>query len=1113
MMQSTRRGRHTAKPPKPRALAFPLRALIERINSNEDPPWASYLSAGVVRAERSVRQEEDRMQDTLPRLLGARKIECGLGNLSSGGCCGGRDIVLTGGVAGSITGGMTGGMTSLVGRVWELSQDSKGCRDVQLALEQAGEDLRRLIVAEVAGHVLDAMRCPHANHVLQKCITSSRPADCQFIIDEIMACNGFVELAARHKYGCRIIQRLLERCSTAQVECVANAILSDVSGIARHPYGNYVLQNLLEHGTPAHRHKLAEELRKEIVPICQDSFGSAVVAAALSQLCKEDAISLARAIVQEQGLLTFMAHARHGHSAVRLLLQALDGPDLARARELLCAELPSLKVSRYGRIVASWLDAEGRKSGAAGDLHGSVPTFSDWSDDFARSQGNAEAKHTKVFACTYSVLPLCRLANLPVRTLEVKKGAKAAQMVYGLATSSPCHERGLQLGDRSEVGGPSHDPAGSMSTCIQITEGVVPGINRLALKGHMEQFGQVDLVHMGNRQNPEEVRFSTPEAAQALEAINAGQVVIDGMLLKAQYMQGKGRGRGAPPTATERNLEAVTSSWSVSAPELQRGAEVEVVERSEAAAEIAAATAVEGRNGRCTEMKFGDVQRRHEKMSGEVLHHLSPCQANAVEAAFKLCAESRVDRQQTHAKEHKRRILSREGEAVETHVDAVDASLGAMAELTARERRLVHMTSNIFDEKGSDKSVYSASRQKELLENLRQSYVQKNGAPEAMNLPRPQEMKYALMSGNHAVLPASSAVNGPGTKRDAQFMPKEFWSTSVDLKWHDVRNERCRHKSHAAERANLDAKDKKTREMSSELFQKERLVNRTMGKSDLVADGTDYLALDSSLHEQHGTVPGGATGRRSSASQRQQANLAASGYNTMPQPEVAPEVTGGYAQEHPARCLGPGAPPGRRSGKEMRNYSDLFGSEMGRRPAPTQQRQDIIGTSTCTFLDHRGEIEAARREEGRLAGATTPANRKEAEMSSTLHGHKTPRGQKAPELEQALAVERGVWDSKEGMAINAEVSRRHREKEFNKDFEGDVFHLSRKQDCLDSSQVRENIGQPAPIEAPVSPRSGAGLMSPYSPTRQGGPSAAKREKMLQFAKDTKLASLQSSIFS
>lgn len=318
---------------KPRALAFPLRALIERIDANEDPPWASYMSPAIVRAERAAQPKEE-----LPRLLGSRPEQ------NDPHCC--REI-------------------SLAGRVWELSQDSKGCREVQLAIEEASDDVRRGLLAEIAGHVLDAMRCPHANHVLQKCITCSRPQDCQFIVDEIMACNGFVELAARHKYGCRIIQRLLERCPL-QVERIAAAILSDVSGIARHPYGNYVLQNLLEHGTPAHRHRLAEELRQEIVAICQDSFGSAVVAAALSKLCKEDAISLARAIVQEQGLLTFMAHARHGHAAVRTILQALDGPDLAKARELLSAELPSLKVSRYGRVVASWIDTEGRKSAAYG---------------------------------------------------------------------------------------------------------------------------------------------------------------------------------------------------------------------------------------------------------------------------------------------------------------------------------------------------------------------------------------------------------------------------------------------------------------------------------------------------------------------------------------------------------------------------------------------------------------------------------------------------------------------------------------------------------------------------------------------------------------------------
>ena len=115
---------------------------------------------------------------------------------------------------------------------------------------------------------------------------------------------------------------------------------------------------------------------------------------------------------EEQGLLTFMvctsaclcmpllctshaslagqAHARHGHSAVRLLLQAprhvlhercawvmsqllgqleaLDGPDLARARELLCAELPSLKVSRPGckDFLIAFAPRNARAEGMAG---------------------------------------------------------------------------------------------------------------------------------------------------------------------------------------------------------------------------------------------------------------------------------------------------------------------------------------------------------------------------------------------------------------------------------------------------------------------------------------------------------------------------------------------------------------------------------------------------------------------------------------------------------------------------------------------------------------------------------------------------------------------------
>ena len=66
-------------------LAFPLRALVERINVNDDPAWAACMSPDIIRAERAERsaRETDRempreipreipTREELPRLLGAR---------------------------------------------------------------------------------------------------------------------------------------------------------------------------------------------------------------------------------------------------------------------------------------------------------------------------------------------------------------------------------------------------------------------------------------------------------------------------------------------------------------------------------------------------------------------------------------------------------------------------------------------------------------------------------------------------------------------------------------------------------------------------------------------------------------------------------------------------------------------------------------------------------------------------------------------------------------------------------------------------------------------------------------------------------------------------------
>jgi len=112
--------------------------------------------------------------------------------------------------------------------VWRLSQDQKGCLKVQEALQGAGsDDARRAIAAELEGHVWEAMRCPHANHVVQKCIMTMRPHALQFIIDEIESRGAAgVRKIAKHQYGCRILQRLLEHCRPDQVQGLVEDLLA-----------------------------------------------------------------------------------------------------------------------------------------------------------------------------------------------------------------------------------------------------------------------------------------------------------------------------------------------------------------------------------------------------------------------------------------------------------------------------------------------------------------------------------------------------------------------------------------------------------------------------------------------------------------------------------------------------------------------------------------------------------------------------------------------------------------------------------------------------------------------------------------------------------------------
>ena len=323
---------------------LPARAIRMRLAaSTELPAWASYLPP---RFPRTPGAPGDQRQPE------ASDLAC------DGGHCRGVDAC---GMAKESTflvdsvGARPG--AHVAGRIWALSRDPRGCREVQQALEAAGSDEARATLArELRGHVWEALRCPHANHVLQKCIVAIRPQASQFIIDELL-CGGpnGASQAARHRYGCRVIERLIEHCPAQQVKRLIEDLVSDAVALSKHPYGNYVMQHLLEHGPPDQGRRLTRMLELHAHTAGFDCYARAVVSKALAHGVHADQVALARALLREPGLIATMARTRHGHTAAKFVLQSLQGADGAEARRQLASELPVLRASRYGRFVATCL--------------------------------------------------------------------------------------------------------------------------------------------------------------------------------------------------------------------------------------------------------------------------------------------------------------------------------------------------------------------------------------------------------------------------------------------------------------------------------------------------------------------------------------------------------------------------------------------------------------------------------------------------------------------------------------------------------------------------------------------------------------------------------------
>jgi pumilio RNA-binding family len=188
--------------------------------------------------------------------------------------------------------------------------------------------------------------------VLQKIIEVLPLASFRFILEEI---QGQAATIARHRFGCRILCRLLEYAVQEPLLVpLLDEVLAEAGALSCHYYGHHVLEHMLEHGYGFEKHKnqIVWTIRGNMGKCAQDAHGSFLIEAAMREAMRN--CSRDRQSYLEQGLcgedLLSLACSRFGSHVVRAFLQ-LPGDASQQAFFFLRTHSAHLMTSKFGRHV------------------------------------------------------------------------------------------------------------------------------------------------------------------------------------------------------------------------------------------------------------------------------------------------------------------------------------------------------------------------------------------------------------------------------------------------------------------------------------------------------------------------------------------------------------------------------------------------------------------------------------------------------------------------------------------------------------------------------------------------------------------------------------------
>jgi len=233
-----------------------------------------------------------------------------------------------------------------------LSLTQFGSRLVQQAVAVASsaqrEQLAEALLRESRDEDPTELFCsPHANHVVAKLIAVMPPARLGRVGE---AMRGEATSVARHQFGSRVLERLIEHCGENQIGFLLDEIMGDFEALARHQFGNFVVQRTLEHCSKARMHACVEKLLPHVLKHATHKTASNVVGCLLahSDLDCQAAIADVFLAGRDEMSLETIAATRYGSFVVHHLVDRFH-PRIDAVKARVKAAHQQLQESSFSR--------------------------------------------------------------------------------------------------------------------------------------------------------------------------------------------------------------------------------------------------------------------------------------------------------------------------------------------------------------------------------------------------------------------------------------------------------------------------------------------------------------------------------------------------------------------------------------------------------------------------------------------------------------------------------------------------------------------------------------------------------------------------------------------